>query len=286
MTGPSPRTGEGRMRVTIVGLGVIGGSLARALRSDPEGPWVVGTARDPGDVARAEAAGALDEVVHDAARAVEESDLVVYATPLQATLALLEAHRDRWADDAVVTDVVGLKMPVMDHVSRLGLSARFVGGHPVAGTEGQGFDGGRDGLFQDARVWLVPGGAAQDRVARVEALWRMVGARPLRTDAATHDHAMVWCSQTPQLLANALAGALDVAEFTPAALGPGGRDMVRLAGSPPALWGELLAHSGPAAAGAVRSVARGLDALAHLLEAGDIDGVVRFMDRTRTWKEG
>lgn len=274
------------MRVTIVGLGVIGGSLARALRDLQDGPWVVGTARDPGDVARAEAAGVLDEVIHDAARAVEGSDVVVYATPLQATLSLLEAHRDRWADDAVVTDVVGLKTPVMDHVSRLGLSPRFVGGHPVAGTEGQGFEGGRAGLFRDARVWLVPGGATPARVARVEGLWRQVGARPLRTDAATHDHAMVWCSQTPQLLANALAGALDVAEFTPAALGPGGRDMVRLASSPPALWGELLAHSGPAAAGAVRSVARGLDALANLLEAGDIDGVVRFMDRTRTWKEG
>jgi prephenate dehydrogenase len=281
------RTSDGAARrVTIVGLGVIGGSLARALRQAPERPWVVGTARDPGDVARAEAAGVLDEVIHDAARAVEGADLVVYATPLQATLSLLEAHRERWGDDAVITDVVGLKKPVMEHVSHLGLASRFVGGHPVAGTEGQGFEGGRDGLFQDARVWLVPGEASPVQVARVEALWRQVGARPMRTDAATHDHAMVWCSQTPQLLANALAGALDVAEFTPAALGPGGRDMVRLAGSPPALWGEILAHSGAEAAGAVRSVGRALDALANLLEAGDIDGVVRFMDRTRTWKEG
>lgn len=286
MTGEARKGDAGPRRVTIVGLGVIGGSLARALRTAPDRPWVVGTARDPGDVARAEAAGILDEVIHDAARAVEESDVVVYATPLQATLSLLEGHRERWVDEAVITDVVGLKKPVMDHVSRLGLSSRFVGGHPVAGTEGQGFEGGRDGLFQDARVWLVPGGASPALVARVEALWRMVGARPMRTDAATHDHAMVWCSQTPQLLANALAGALDMAEFTPAALGPGGRDMVRLSGSPPELWGEILAHSGPAAAGAIRSVARGLDALANLLEAGDIDGVVRFMDRTRTWKEG
>lgn len=286
MTG-GPTSGEpGGVRVTIVGLGVIGGSLARALRVAPGRPWVVGTARDPGDVARAESAGVLDEAVHDAARAVEGADLVVYATPLQATLSLLEAHRERWSDEAVITDVVGLKVPVMERVSHLGLGPRFVGGHPVAGTEGQGFQGGRDGLFQGARVWLVPGEAPPAKVARVEALWKQVGARPLVTDAATHDRAMVWCSQTPQLLANALAGALDVADFTPAALGPGGRDMVRLAGSPPALWGEILAQSGPEAALALRSVGRGLEALAALLEAGDIDGVVRFMDRTRTWKEG
>lgn len=286
MSSGAPSDPVAPRRVTIVGLGVIGGSLARALRSAPGRPWVVGTARDPGDVARAEAAGVLDEVVHDAGRAVEGSDLVVYATPLQATLSLLEAHRERWADEAVITDVVGLKRPVMEHVSHLGLGPRFVGGHPVAGTEGQGYEGGRDGLFRDARVWLIPGEASPAKVARVETLWRQVGARPLLSDAATHDHAMVWCSQTPQLLANALAGALDVADFTPSALGPGGRDMVRLAGSPPALWGEILAHSGREAAGAVRSVARGLEALAALLEAGDIDGVVRFMDRTRTWKEG
>src|SRR5690606_20257058 len=76
-------------RVVIVGLGVIGGSLARALHGLPDGPTVVGTARDPGDVARAENAGVLHEVVHDAARAVEDADLVVYATPLRATVALL-----------------------------------------------------------------------------------------------------------------------------------------------------------------------------------------------------
>lgn len=290
--GAMPRAGEshpvegGLRRVTIVGLGVIGGSLARALHALPDGPVVVGTARDPGDVARAEAAGVLHEVVYDTAKALEGSDLVVYATPLRATLALLEAHRELWDEGAVVTDVVGLKTPVMDTAARLGLSHRFVGGHPMAGTEGRGFEGSRDGLYQDARVWLVPGDPAGEAVGRVDALWRRVGARPLRTDAATHDHAMVWCSQAPQLLSNALAGALDVAGFTPAALGPGGRDMVRLSGSPTEVWGELLAHSGPGAAVALRSVVRGLEALAGLLEAGDTDGVVRFMDRTRQWREG
>lgn len=273
-------------RVAIVGLGVMGGSLARALRELPDPPVVVGTARDPGDVERAAAAGVLDEAVHDAARAVEGADLVVYCTPLRATLSLLEAHRDLWAPEATVTDVVGLKAPVLEAVGRLGIGERFVGGHPMAGTEGSGFGGGRADLFRDARVWIVPGEADPARVSRVEALWRSVGARPLTTEAGVHDAAMAWCSHLPQLLSNALAGALDAAGYSPEALGRGGRDMVRLVGSPPLLWGELLAASDGACAGGLRSVARGLQALAGMLEAGDVDGVVRFMERTRQWKEG
>lgn len=274
-----------RERVVIVGMGVMGGSLARALRALPAPPLVVGTARDPDDLARALQVGAVDEVVHQAERAVEGADLVVYATPLRATLALLEAHRERWPEGAVITDTVSLKVPVMEAVERLGVGHRFVGGHPLVGTEGRGFAGSREELYDGARVWLVPGSAAPEAIRKVEGLWAGVGARPLSTGAVEHDRAMAWCSHLPQLLSNALAGALDVAGYTPEALGSGGRDMVRLAGSPPEMWGELLAASGGSAAEGVRSVARGLEVLAGMLEAGDVDGVVHFMHRTRRWKE-
>lgn len=272
-------------RVVIVGMGVMGGSLARALSGLEDGPRVVGTARDPDDLSRALAAGAVHEVIHEADRAVEEGDLVVYATPLRATLALLERHRERWRDGAVITDTVSLKVPVLEAVQRLGVAHRFVGSHPMVGTEGRGFDGSRSGLYHEARVWLVPGGDDPAPLRRVEALWRQVGARPLSTDAEGHDRAMAWCSHLPQLLSNALAGALDVAGFGPGALGSGGTDMVRLASSPTDLWGEVLAASGGAAAEGIRSVGRGLETLAAMLEAGDIDGIVRFMERTRRWKE-
>src|SRR5690606_7158729 len=148
------------------------------------------TARDPGDVGRAEHAGVLHEAVHDAARAVEDADLVIYATPLRATVALLDLHRERWAPGAVVTDAAGLKTPVMEAGARLDMGSRFVGSHPMAGTEEQGFSGSRDGLFADARVWIVPGAATEEAIQRVESLWRSAGGRPLRTDAATHDRAM------------------------------------------------------------------------------------------------
>lgn len=274
-----------RERVVVVGLGVMGGSLARALRALPDGPVVVGTARDPDDLARAERAGVLDEGIHESERAVAGGDIVVYATPLRATLALLEAHRPLWREGAVITDTVGLKVPLQEAAGRLGIADRFVGAHPMTGTEGRGFSGSREGLYADARVWIVPGDAGPEAVRRVEALWSSVGGRPLTISAEDHDRAMAWCSHLPQLLSNALAGALDVAGYAPAALGSGGRDMVRLASSPPELWGEVLAASGGSAAEGARSVARALEALAGMLEAGDVDGVVRFMARTRSWKE-
>lgn len=273
-----------RERVCIVGLGALGSSLARDLRAIPDPPVLIGTDRDPGAMAAAERDGVLDELVHDSGAAVASAGLVLYATPLRGTLGLLRRHGPLLPPDAVVTDVVSLKDPLMRAAGESGLSTRFVGGHPMAGTERSGWPGGRAGIFRGARVWITPGAAAPPAVERVEGLWRSVGALPARIDAGRHDETMVWVSHLPQLLANLLAGSLDARDLSPSTLGPGGRDMVRLAGSSPGLWGELLAESGPAAAAALRSIGRGADALADLLEGGDLSSVVRFMERTREWR--
>jgi len=273
--------------VTIVGLGAMGGSLARALRALPSPPVVIGTSRDPGDVTRAEAAGVIDRAVHEGVRAVEEGEVVVYATPLRATLSLLEAHRERWAPGAVITDLCGVKRPLHEAARRLGIEDRYVGANAMAEGTGEGFAASADGLFDGVRVWVTPGGAPQEAVRRVEAIWAAIGARPLRTDPAAHDRAMAWCRHAPHLLANALSGALDVAGFTPGAMGTLGAGMIEAAGAPPERLAELLAlGGGEETSAALRSVGRGLEALAALLEAGDVDGVVRFMGRTREWKEG
>jgi len=270
--------------VGIVGLGVMGGSLARALKARPDPPRIRAAARDPDDLRRAEREGVVDEVCHRIASAVEGCDLVVYATPLRATLELLRTHREVWSPGTAVTDVVSLKGPVMEAVEALGIGERFVGGHPMVGSERSGFQGARRELYDGGRVWLVRGTAGARVAGRVEVFWRGVGADPAWIQAGDHDLGMAWCSHLPQLLSNALAGALDVAGFPPAALGPGGRDMVRLAGSSPAIWRELLEVSAPTVGPALRSVSRGVEVLAGLLEAGDLDGVIRFMERTRAWR--
>ena len=279
-TDPAPRT------VAVVGLGLIGGSLVRALTRLPAPPRVLGASPDARDRKGAERQpGAV--VVADAADVVGDADVVVYAAPMRVILELLPAHASRFRADALVTDVAGLKRPVLDAARRAGLAGRFVGSHPMAGGEGAGFDGGRPDLFQDAQVWLC-GDAPLDpsRAARLEAFWRALGARPEWADPELHDRLMVRVSHLPQLVSNALALALESAGVAPADLGPGGRDMTRLAASVSGVWADLLEHTALDAAKLLRELGSQVGELAEHLEAADVRAITELMDRTRGWRTG
>lgn len=258
----------------------------RGLRSLPDRVRLLGASPDARDLEAARREGVLDAWAADPAEVVGQAELVVYAAPLEATLALLAEHRDAWRPDAVVTDVASLKDPVARCATALGIGARWVGSHPMAGGEASGFEASRPDLYRDARVWLCDEGADARALGSVEALWRAVGARPARTGAAAHDRLMTWASHLPQLAANALALALEDAGVAPDALGPGGRDATRLAGSAASMWRDLLAAAAPADAQALRALAREVGALADLLEEGDVDAVARRMERTRRWRSG
>lgn len=273
-------------RVGIVGLGLLGGSLARALKTLPDPPLIRAFSLHEQDLRIARRAGAVDEVTAEAAEAAADQDLVVYAAPLEATLGLLSAHADVWAPGTVVTDVVSLKQPLLERVRRLGAAGRYVGAHPMAGGEGSGFEASRPGLFRDAVVWLVRGDADSAAAEAVAALWSALDARPRWTEAERHDRRMVWVSHLPQVVANALASVLSEEEFASHELGPGGRDMTRLAASSPEMWQDLLAASGPELAPALRAVARELEEIARWVGDGDVESVTDLMGRTRRWRGG
>ena len=279
-TAPAPAS------VAVVGLGVMGGSLVRALRALPDPPRVLAASPDARDLEGARRAGLLERASPDPADVVDDADLVVYATPLGATLALLEEHREAWREGAVVTDVASLKAPVAERARELGLARRWVGSHPMVGAEASGFEASREDLYLGAPVWLCDAGADAAALAAVAGLWRALGARPARTDAAEHDRLMTWASHLPQLSANALALALEEAGVASDALGPGGRDATRLAGSAPSMWRDLLGAAAGPDAEALRALARHAAALADLLDAGDAEGVARRMERTRRWRAG
>lgn len=272
-------------RVGIVGLGLMGGSLARALGPRAAGPSVMASSLVGEDLVTALSHGVVDEV-GDPETVAASCDLVVYATPLTATLRLLEAHAERWKPGAVITDLVSLKSPVQEQARRLGILARYVGSHPMAGGEGSGYPASRDGLYHDATVWLVRDGASEAAAATVRGLWEAVGGRPVWVGADEHDRRMVRTSHLPQVVANALAAVLGEAGLRRSELGPGGREMTRLAGSSPEMWRPLLRYSGPELAGAVREILPMLETVARLLEDGDVDAVVRLMERTGRWTRG
>lgn len=269
--------------VGIVGLGLIGGSLARALAATDDAPEVVGWSRDADDLAVALDEGVIGSVAETPQEVARKAGLVVYAAPLNGTLGMLEAHRGLWRPDAVLTDVSSLKESVVDRARASGVAERFVGAHPMAGGEGSGYRAGRADLFQGATVWITTdtGGA---RVGEVVAeLWRSVGGVPRLVDARGHDQRMIWASHLPQLISNALAHVLEERGLERGDLGPGGRGMTRLAGSSPEMWIDLFEDAGAGAARALDVLGGALNHLARDLRDGRLDEVAELMGSTRRW---
>lgn len=272
-------------RLAVLGLGLMGGSLARGVSSLELADRVTGwsprsTERDAALTARAVTLAAADW-----REAVADADVVVLAIPLDPAVELLDALGEATPKRATLTDVVSLKAPLEAAARRAGLADRWVGCHPMTGGESSGFWASRADLYRGARVWTVPGGASAEHLRRVERLWRGLGAETDVIDADEHDRLMALASHLPQLVSNALAGVLGEKEIDVDELGPGGRDMTRLAASSPDVWLDLLARSSPELVDGLRAMGRELTRMADLVETLDLAALQALMRRTRIWAE-
>lgn len=267
-----------RGTVGVVGLGLMGGSLARDLSA--AGWRVQGDDRDPGTVRAAVDSGVVAGAIDPAA-----VDGVVLAVPGRAIPGRLRRLAAELPERAVVTDVGSTKRSVVDTAVAAGLGPRFVGGHPMAGDHRNGWEASRTGLFEGATVWCcdTPETTAGTR-SRVEALWRSVGGLPRSIDPVAHDRLMARVSHGPQVVASALAGALAEAGVSPEALGPGGRDMTRLAGSDPAVWTDILSDNRDQAEAALEAVMGALTRFRRALRTGDDAALASLLAAARTWR--
>ncbi len=265
------------MRIAFLGLGLVGGSIARALheRAGPGWSAAAWTPRGTGP-AIAYRAGVIGQAAPGVEAAIDGADLVVLAAPPLACLALLDALggplRASLADDAVITDVASTKALVVDRAAALGL--RFVGGHPMAGRETAGFEAADAALFR-GRPWVVVPSADDAAVARVEALAIACEALPLRLDAGEHDRLVAAISHLPLVLSAALVEAVAGTSAAPrddwtraAALAAGGWDgMARLARGD-TRWGTGIAVTNAAAVSArLRDLRTVIEEWLALLEA-------------------
>lgn len=268
-------------RTCILGLGLMGGSLARALRV--RGGQVSGWSPDEEDRTAAGRAGV--DVADSAVEAAEGSDVVVAAAPLGAIAGLLTEVAPVLSTGAVVTDVASLQLPVLAAAVTAGVDDRFVAAHPMVGGERSGFAAGSIDLYGEAPLFLSAGGTAVAEVRqRVERFWKEVGARPVWIEAEVHDARMSRVSHLPQAVATALADALAARGVAPAELGPGGRDTTRLAASAPSMWRDLFEHADPALAEGLRAVAAALIEDADALEAGSPGQLIARLERAGAWR--
>jgi prephenate dehydrogenase len=264
------------MRIAVLGVGLIGGSIGLAARRlEAE---VVGCGRSPERLQRAVELGAIDRAAGSLAEACAEADLVFCCAPV-ATLP--EQAREALAaagPETAVTDVGSTKGEL---VAAVGGDERFIGGHPLAGAETAGVENAREDLFEGARWYLTPteqvSGVLYDRLQRALSA---LGARPQAIDPVSHDRLMATVSHMPHVLANALAseGAESLTQDSERLpdVGPSFRDATRVAGSNPAVWADIFASNHEAVAASVDSVAARLSRAAELIRGGDREALAAW----------
>ena len=278
-------------RITVAGVGLVGGSLALAVRETGSAGEVVGFGRTAKNLELARERALVDRVTQDPAEAVRDADLVVLATPVGACAELAERFRDYARPGAILTDVGSVKTEVVAALeARWAAVGPVVGGHPIAGSEASGAGAARADLFRGRRCILTPTPATDPAaVTRVAALWHAVGARVEEMLPTVHDEILARVSHLPHIVAYALVHA--VADLRIAGrqvldyAGTGFRDTTRIAASPADVWRDIaLANAEPlrAALAEFRVV---LDALERYVAAGDVAGLEAELHAARSARQ-
>ena len=267
------------MKIAVVGVGLIGGSVGLAARARL-GAEVVGWDPSPGALEEALARGALDRAAPGAAQALDGAEAVFVAAPVGALPGAVRTALAAAGPDCVVTDVGSTKRTVVEATE----DHRFVGGHPLAGAATAGVEHARADLFDGAIWYLTPTATTQGTL--YERLYRLLGglgARPAAIDAATHDRLLAIVSHLPHVLANVLVAqaAQALGEESVPATGPSFRDITRVAGSNTEIWRDIYLANADALIAAIDDATARLADVRALLAAADGDAVATWNDGAR-----
>jgi prephenate dehydrogenase len=260
------------VRVAVLGVGLIGGSIGLAAKEHVADAEVVGFGRDAERLDLARERGAIDRAAPSIEDAVEGAQLCFACAPVGALPELVRAALDASGEDTLVTDVGSTKQDLVGRTPH----PRFVGGHPIAGAETAGVEHARADLFQDAVWYLTPheqsGGLLYERLHRFLV---DLGARPVAVDAETHDRVVAVFSHLPHVLANVLASqaAARLSEQSDALrhVGPSFRDMTRVAGANTAMWSDIYRSNSAAIMEEIRGFRAGLDEVERRLATGHVE---------------
>jgi prephenate dehydrogenase len=278
--------------MTICGVGLIGGSLALTARRHGLVERIVGLGRTQANLDVALERGLIDYATRDVAEAAHGAELVMLATPVMTFPETLAAMIPYLPHDAVITDVGSVKQWVVRALEPLiGPAMALVGVHPVAGKETVGAGAAEAGLFVNRRVIVTPSRRSNAAaVAKVAALWRATGAKVEELAPAAHDALLARASHLPQIVASALAAALEgeqidgklVSEY-----GAGGlRDTTRIAASSAEMWRDICLTNREAIMAALELFRGSLDKFANAVARGDAAELMALFERGRRMREG
>ncbi|WP_448580571.1 prephenate/arogenate dehydrogenase family protein [Thermaurantiacus sp.] len=275
-------------RIAILGLGLIGSSLARAIRAKMPATALAGFDSDPAVRARASALGLVDDLAETAVEAVRGCDLVMLAVPLGAFAALGSKIAPALQPGAILSDVGSSKQAVIDQLAPLlGPDVRLIPAHPVAGTEKSGPDAGFATLFEGRWAILTPPeGADPEAVASVSRFWTALGSKVEVMDARHHDLVLAVTSHLPHLIAYSIVGtASDLEDVTKAEVikysAGGFRDFTRIASSDPTMWRDVFLMNREAVLEILARFSEDLAALQRAIRWGDGDALYRRFEASR-----
>ncbi|MEW8232633.1 MAG: prephenate dehydrogenase/arogenate dehydrogenase family protein [Candidatus Thiodiazotropha endolucinida] len=274
-------------KLAIIGVGLIGGSAALALKEEGVVKEVVGCGRGEANLIKAQSLGVIDHYNHDVGAAVKGADMVLLSVPLGAMRDTLSGMRGQLADHAVVTDAGSVKCSVVNDVKAVfgEIPGFFVPGHPIAGTERSGAEAAFAELYRNRRVILTPlQETDKDALLRVERMWQQCGADVVQMTVEHHDEVLAATSHLPHMLAFTLVDSLarmkENDEIFRFAAG-GFRDFTRIASSNPVMWRDICIANQGYLNEMLTRFAGELHELAALLQSGDETGLLEIFQRAK-----
>jgi prephenate dehydrogenase len=279
-------------KVLIFGVGLIGGSLALALKKAGAVAHIVGVGRSQDSLDKALSLGVIDEAQTDIAKAMQGADVVVIATPVAQTPEILAAIAPHLQADTVITDAGSTKSDIAAYVATAAkhftpaLLNQFIGGHPIAGAEKSGVSAAKADLFTGKNVILTPNEhTSTQALSKVRSLWEATGANVSEMRAEAHDRIFAAVSHLPHLLAFALVDDLanrqnsqQLFDFAAS----GFRDFTRIAGSSPEMWRDISLANREALLSELEAYQAELKLLQKLLENSDKNGLEALFERAST----
>ncbi len=268
-------------RLTIVGVGLIGGSLARAVRQRGLAGYITGMGRGEENLKKALELGVIDDIAHSIPEGISSADLIVLATPVCTIPPLLKAIAPFLRPGAIVTDVGSVKGPIVEAADRVyGPHNPFVGGHPIAGTEHSGVEASFPSLFEKRKCILTPSPTTNtNALETIKLLWTEVGADVVTMEVVEHDMIMGVVSHLPHIVAYALVNTVDrvdrsvqnVYGFTAG----GFKDFTRIASSHPEMWRDICLMNREMILEAIDHFSSCLSEMRTFVEQRDAEGLTK-----------
>lgn len=262
-------------RLCIIGVGLIGGSLARALKKAGVVGEVVGAGRDASHLEKAKALGVIDRFETDISLAVKDCDMVVLAVPLGAMQSVFEKIAPVITDDMIITDVGSAKASVLKSAQAAFnvIPQTLVLGHPIAGTEKSGVEASFAELYENRRIIITPlETSSASAVSKVRSMWQACGAEVVETTIEHHDEVLAATSHLPHMLAYSLVDTLakmdaknEIFDFAAG----GFRDFTRIASSDPDMWHDICLANGDALVKMIKKFSDDLQLLSKAIEDND-----------------